>query len=173
MRRAGPVFLIILLSTVTVLSLPPTEYQVKAALVFNFLRFVDLPAQRIFNNKIHLCSFENNPLSQELKLLDNRQIGENRIVYMELKEDNLEKCSVFIVNKRGKEELNSLLEKVYQMGILTISDIDGFGELGVVINMFVQDEKVKYEINLDAADKTGVKISSRLLAIARIIQKKK
>ncbi|MGC8926294.1 MAG: YfiR family protein [Myxococcota bacterium] len=150
---------------------PPTEYQVKAALIYNFLRFVDLKEDRVVNNEIHLCSFEKNPLNNEVKKLDEKSIGDRKILFSEVHSDSeIHSCSVLLVDKRDTESLKRIIEVAYREGILLIGDTDGYGELGVVINMFIKDEKVRFEINLEAANKSDVKVSSRLLSVAKIIK---
>lgn len=165
------VLLVLLLYSLMLLSLPPTEYQVKAALIYNFLRFVELDKDSYKGNTIVICSFKGNILNEEVKKLNGANVSQFVINFREIQdENNLDECSVLILNKRDDESLKKLLEETYLKKIFTISDIDGYGEKGVVINMFIADERVRFEINIEAATKSGVKISSRLLSLAKIIK---
>ncbi|MCX7957611.1 MAG: YfiR family protein [Deltaproteobacteria bacterium] len=172
MKRSLVLTLILLtILPLHLLSVPPGEYQVKAALIFNFLRFVELNKERIKDNNINLCSFEENKVNEEVKKLHGAVISGLTIRYQQIvKDGEIENCSVLIVNSRNENALKNLLEMAYQKKILTISDINGYGEKGVVINMYLSDNKVRFEINTDAAEKSGVKISSRLLTLAKIIK---
>lgn len=173
MRRILLIILIVIFS-LQVVALPPSEYQIKSALIFNFLRFVELRGDRVINNEIILCSFDKNPLNSEVRHLHNKSLGEKKILFSEIYSENeIDKCSVLIVDKKDKESLVRIIDKSYKLGILLISDNDGYGEMGVVINMYIEDEKVKFEINLEAANKSEIKISSRLLSIARIVKNPK
>ncbi len=156
-------------------SLPPTEYQVKAAFVFNFIRFIEFGEGKIINNEILLCTYKSNPLNQGLNHLNGKSIGNNKIIYKEIdKNSSIDQCSILIIDKKDEEELNNILKISEQNGILTISDIERYGEMGVIINMFLDDDKIKFEINISSAKASGLKISSRLLSLAKkIIDKKK
>lgn len=148
----------------------PTEYQVKSALIFNFIRFVEFREGKISNSEILLCSYKTNPINAALRLLDGRMAGENKIVYREIgKKDSFDSCSVLVIDEQEGDLLEKILKRTEKEGILTIGDRDGYGKRGVVINMFIEDEKVKFEINIDAAKVSELKISSRLLSIAKIV----
>ncbi len=170
-RLLAATVLAFILYSFSLFSLPPTEYQVKTALIYNFLRFVDLEKDSYKNNNIVICSFNNNALNKEIQKLKGANVSQYVIDFQEIQDDdNLEKCSVLIIDKRDDHSLRKILERAYQQKVFTISDIDGYGEKGVVINMFLKDDKVKFEINTEASAKSGVKISSRLLSIAKIIK---
>ncbi len=69
-----------------------------------------------------------------------------------------------------ENELKRILGRAYSDKILTISDNEGFGEMGVVFNLFIQEERVRFEINTEAAARSEVKISSKVLSIAKRIK---
>ncbi len=149
----------------------PTEYQVKSALIFNFIKFVELDQSKYKNNSITLCSYKGNKINDEVIKLTGLNISGLKIEYNEIEDDeNIDNCSILIVDKRDDASLKILLEKAYEKKILTISDNDDFGEKGVVFNMYLQDERVRFEINIEASKRSGVKISSRLLSIAKIVK---
>ncbi|MGQ9569431.1 MAG: YfiR family protein [Thermodesulfovibrionales bacterium] len=68
-----------------------------------------------------------------------------------------------------KRHLEKILNTLKGMNVLTMGDTKGFAQEGVIINFYIDKDKVRFEINKDAADKAGLKISSRLLSLARII----
>ena len=55
-------------------------------------------------------------------------------------------------------------------GILTVSDIDRFAERGGIINFYKENNKVRFKINLNAAERAGTKISSQLLRLGTIVR---
>lgn len=73
------------------------------------------------------------------------------------------------IPSESKDALDGLLQIAQEKSILTIADTDGLGEAGVVLNFYADGAKVKFEVNLASAKAKGLKISSKLLKLARII----
>ncbi len=71
------------------------------------------------------------------------------------------------VSSSETERLRSVLKKV--KGSLTVSDIDGFAQLGGAIGFYVENNKLRFEINLQALHETKAQVSSKLLRLAKII----
>ena len=69
-----------------------------------------------------------------------------------------------------RARLGQILENVRGQSILTIGDTDGFAQLGGIVNFVLEDGKVRFEINPESAGRARLRISSRLLTLARIIR---
>ncbi len=83
--------------------------------------------------------------------------------------EDLSQVDVLFIAATEAENLERLLEQTAMLPILTVADTTGFGARGVLINFFVSDESVRFEINQQAAVKSGLGLSSRLLKIAHLI----
>jgi hypothetical protein len=70
-----------------------------------------------------------------------------------------------------KARLREILEGVKEKNILTVSDIEGFSRLGGMIELVLDDERVRFEVNLDATTKAGLELSSELLKVARVVRR--
>lgn len=83
--------------------------------------------------------------------------------------DEIENCMVLIISESKGNELDEILNHTKGKPILTIGETKGYGKKGVIINMFIDNNYIRYEINRTALDKSGLKISSLLLASAIIV----
>ena len=76
---------------------------------------------------------------------------------------------MLFIGSSEKDRLERLVQAVGGLGILTIGDTEGFARQGVMVNFYMENKKVRFEINPKAAGRAGLKISSNLLRIARIV----
>jgi hypothetical protein len=84
--------------------------------------------------------------------------------------NEIKDCMILIISESKKNELNDILNYTTGKPILTIGDAKGYGKKGVIINMFIDDNYIRYEVNRTTLDKSGLKISSLLLASAVIVK---
>ncbi len=79
-------------------------------------------------------------------------------------------CRIAFISSSEKDRLRPILNALRGSGVLTVGDTEGFAEMGGVINFTLVDNRVRFEINLDAAKVQRLKISSRLLRLAQIVR---
>jgi len=79
-------------------------------------------------------------------------------------------CHILFIAESEKNQLDSILNKVAKRNILTIGDTAGFCKRGVMINFFIQNDMIKFEMNPAKMESSGLKASSQLLKLARIIE---
>jgi hypothetical protein len=142
-----------------------TEYQVKAAFLYNFSHFVSWPAPS--ENTFRLCVIGKNPFGKSLDSLIGKPVH-NGILVVE-QHSSLEKiheCQLVYISYSLKSRLDIMLAELADRPILTVSDIDSFTDAGGIIELRLSDNKVRFEINATAADKAGLSISSKLLSLA-------
>jgi hypothetical protein len=84
--------------------------------------------------------------------------------------DESDECMILVVPESAKTRLDEILNHTAGKPVLTIGDTRGFGKKGVIINMFIDQNRIRYEINKTALDKSGLQISSFLLASAVIVE---
>jgi hypothetical protein len=79
-------------------------------------------------------------------------------------------CHILFISSYEKRHIQEILKSIKGLNILTIGDTDGFARKGIVINFYTEGQKIRFEINLDAAKRANLTISSRLLSLARIVR---
>ncbi len=153
-----------------------SEYEVKAAFVFNFAKFVEWPSRAFesSNSPLIIAIFGSDQLADALEpAVKNETIGGRRIVVRRTKHvRDIIGCHIVFIGRSGKSEIGRIIDSVKGSNVLTIGETDGFARRGGIINFFVQDQKVRFEINNNNARHAGLKISSKLLNLAKIVEDK-
>lgn len=148
------------------------EYHVKAAFLFHFVQLVEWPAGSLGNerNPVTVCTIGEDPFHGDLDTTLAGQSVETRpFLVRHLKPaEEFQGCHVLFVGKRDAVRLARLLVELKDGPILTVGDCDGFVQQGV-IGFLLVDNKVRFEINLQAAERANLKISSRLLLLAKSV----
>lgn len=148
------------------------EDVLKVAYIFNFVKFTQWPKSAFEDSesKLNLCTIGDNPLSGELKDLENNSVKNRIISVIHLDkggEDEVlsQGCHLlFIEGEAG--ELTALPGKLTGSPLLIVSERDGFVTNGGVINLKIVDKKIRFEVNLESANKNKITISSHLLKLA-------
>lgn len=141
------------------------EYQVKAAFIYNFIVFTQWPDNT--SETIQLCVYGEDYFKHELDKLHNRSVGKRHIRVARVQSaEKLTQCQVIFFSKSVSNNLSSTLIDLQDKSILTLADSPNAISQGIVINMNVINEKIVFEINLAAARKSGLDISSKLLQLA-------
>lgn len=154
---------------------PPVsrEYALKAAFLFNFAKFVEWPKKAFLDEStpIVFCVLGEDPFGTALDPVKGRTVrGRKTVIRRSVKPDELTTCHICFVSKSEEEHLPGILEEVRDWHALTVSDVEGFAELGGVIGLVTVEDGIDLEINLEAADRAGLTVSSRLLKLAKIIR---
>ncbi len=151
----------------------PTEYEVKAAYIYNFAKFVRWP-QNAFSDgsdKIHVCVLGDDPFGSSLSTIEgktavDRKIGVRRIASLQ----NARGCEIIFISGSEAERVRQIMKTLDSLPVLTVGDTEGFAEQGIMINFYMEKNTVRFEINLKAATRAGLRLSSSLLRIARIVE---
>ena len=151
-----------------------SEYQIKAAFLYNFAKFVEWPpaVSPGANDPMEICVVGEDPFGNILnQSIEGKTVGGHKLMIRQLKPaQDMKGCQVAFISSSEKNHLTSVLEGLKGGGVLTVGETEGFAALGGVINFTMEDDKVHFEINLDAAGRAGLKISSKLLQLARIVK---
>lgn len=148
------------------------EYKIKAVYLLNFTRFVEWP-QSTFpaaDSPFRVCVAGQNPFG---KLLDEAFHGENvqshPVVVDRLAPDATARdCQLLFIARLEGAALKRLLQQGAGSHILTVSDMEGFIDAGGAMRFFIENGRVRFEVNPDAASQAGLRLSSRLLSVARV-----
>lgn len=148
----------------------PTDYQIKAAFVYNFLKFIDWPAG-LHDGSMTLCILGKDPFDNAVKVIEGKLIGEKQLLVKRIRSiQDVEEGDILFIAASEKRDIKALIETVNGLSILTIGDTKKYSRNGVIINFYIERKKVRFEINIDAAKRAGLRISSKLLSLAKIVR---
>jgi YfiR/HmsC-like len=154
-----------------------SEYLIKAGFIYNFAKFVDWPSTAFAqpDSPIVIGILGTDPFGNLIdRIVENKKIGARGFVVRRLKWGtdlkDLKECKILFVGASEKAHLDDLVQIVKSLPILTVGETPGFAERGGVIRFVLEDNRVRFEINVEAAHQADLTISSRLLTLARIIQ---
>ncbi len=174
-----PPALSLLLAAFVLLSLAPClygqqrqqkEYDVKAAFIFNFIKFVQWPEEDDIPGW-RFCVVGTDRFGAAIDDLSRKTVKEKKItVKREESVAALKHCHVLFIGSSEWQRLKSILTGVREYRVLTVGDTEDFAHRGVMINFYLEEGKVRFEINMDAVRRANLKIDSKLLRLARIIQ---
>jgi len=151
----------------------PSEYELKAAFIYQIAKFVEWPSTGMpvdTGKPLRLCVLGSNPFGAALGSIRGKSVNERRMEVSLLDMDaGIGECAILFVTAPAEKHLERIAALSRGTGVLTIGDTQGFAGRGVMVNFFQQDGKIRFEVNLDAARHGGLKISSKLLSLARIV----
>ncbi|MCW8933741.1 MAG: YfiR family protein [Gammaproteobacteria bacterium] len=144
------------------------EYQLKAAYLLNFARFIYWPEQVIKTaDNFNICVIGENPFNDSLDKLSNKKIKNKKIkiTYSKYYVEETQ-CHIAYISKTKNNEHKDIINKIGNDVVLTVSDIDGFALDGGMIGFVRVKNKIKFEINVDKSVKSNIKYRSQLLEVA-------
>ncbi len=151
------------------------EYTMKAVFLYNFARFVNWPETSFTDDRENLiiAVLGEDHFGYALDTIDDRTVRGRKLHVKFIKSVNrIGKSHILYISPSEEEHISNIIESVRAKPVLTVSEIKGFCESGGMINFVTEGNKVRFEINVDAAQKAGLKISSRLLKVASIVNSK-
>jgi len=146
------------------------EYQVKAAFLYNLARMVEWPNENS-SAPLVMCFmgedvFGNTTDGISTKTIRNRPIAFRKNVTLR----EVEICHILYISASERNNIASVSKALASRAILTVGDFDDFTARGGMVNLTRDNERINIEVNLKRVEKTGLKISSRLLTLAKIVQ---
>jgi hypothetical protein len=150
------------------------EYQVKAAFLYNFAKFIDWPPNAFSDPKqpLAVCIYGHDPFGRSLEdALLGKFIGDRPVILGRATQfQDLAGCQVVFVSASEREPAADLANRLKGHAVLLVGESEGFAVSGGSIQFTIEDSRVRFVINPDAADRAGLKISSKLLALAKIVR---
>jgi len=169
LRMLGVVML--LLSGMCAQSAAVGEYQIKAAFLYNFAKFVEWPPNGFSDASapLRICVIGQDPFGQELHDITNdKSINGHKLQIDHVADLQMARtCHILFIASSEKAQLVRILESLRGTDALTVGDVKGFVEQGGMINFVLEDNRVRFEVNLKAAEQAGLKVSAKLLNVAR------
>jgi hypothetical protein len=166
-------FLFVLCAASRALANPTPEYQVKAVFLFNFSQFVSWPPQAFVSASapIVIAVLGRDPFGPDLDAVvsGERVNGHSLVVRRYDHVSEVGGCHILFIDRSETDRLPQILLALRGRDILTVSDIDGSAQTGVMINLVTRDSHIQMQINVAAARAGGLTISSQLLRPAQIV----
>jgi hypothetical protein len=176
-HERGPVGLLALLAVAVLLSpravgAQPKEYEVKAAFLLNFAKFVEWPEGSFSSPRdpIVIAVAGEDPFDGALEQVLRRRTAQGRAFILRhfRRADHLERCHIlFIAGSENADEWLEALERIETPGILTVGEGLEFRHRGG-ISFLIEDRKVRIAVNIDEVAAARLRVSSKLLALAQV-----
>ncbi len=173
--RASPHGVVRLIWLATLLLLAPTagadaatEYRLKAAFIYNFANFSHWPAASA--GKLRVCVYGRSPILRALEPIAGRISNGRQIEILQRAQDaTVEGCEVVFVTESAIARLPALLAEIGDEPVLTVANSPGAGRTGAAFNMVVVEDKVRFEVNLPATRRGGLRVDPRVLRLATAV----
>ena len=150
-----------------------TEYQVKAAFLFNFARFVEWPADAFpsADAPLQVCVLGQDPFGADFEqvILDKTVNGHRLEVIHPAGVPQARACQILFVAASERRRVREILQGLASACVLTVGDSPGFAKMGGIINFVLEESRVRFEINVQAAERVHLKLNARLMTVANVI----
>jgi len=151
----------------------PTMHQVQAAFLFNFAKFVTWPddAFQRSENALIIGVLGEDPFGAVLEetVRDKTVMGKKLAVKRFVRIQDAVKSHILFLSSSEESQLPQILKGLERATVLTVSDMEQFAERGGMVAFTVEDQKVRFNVNVDAVERAGLKMGSQLLKLAKIV----
>jgi hypothetical protein len=169
-RKTAIVALLLALSKILAAAdQPPQEYEVKAAFLLNFTKFIEWPAADA-ESPFHICIFGEDPFGRVLdQMISGETVGGRKLLVLRIGRKRPASCQIVFAGQ-GEGDFTEALAGVAP-GVLTVGEGAEFLRQGGMISFVVENRRVRFDVSQKAALKAGLRISSKLLSVARSVEK--
>jgi hypothetical protein len=152
---------------------PASEYQVKAAFLLNFTRFIEWPAEAFAgpDSPLTICVLGEDPFGSTLdQLVEGEKVKERRLALKRIRRAPTPKSCQVLFAPDSEKDVGEILTDLGP-GVLTVGEGDGFLRTGGMIGFIVEGRHVRFDINLRAAANASLNLNARLLNVARTVHR--
>jgi hypothetical protein len=150
-----------------------SEYQVKAAYLFNFLKFVEYPEGSFADPlaPIVIGVVGEDPFGNTLPQVVTGKIvqGRDLVIHMYRAGEDLRSAHILFISASERKRLPMILSSLRGSSVLTVADTAGFLDAGGMIQFLNENDRVRFAINVDATSRAKLKMSSKLLILAKVV----
>jgi hypothetical protein len=149
------------------------EYEIKAAYLYNFINYIEWPADASSpaGGTLTIGIVGESPFSGVFSSLNGKQIKGRTLAVKQIASlKDADGCQIVFVFASEKPRVTEVLDQLKDSPTLTVGEVDGFAARGGIINFILERNKVRFEINPDAAKRLGLNISSELLKLAKLVK---
>jgi hypothetical protein len=152
---------------------PTREYQIKAVFLFNFLQFVEWPASAFpsADSPLRIGILGDDPFGPALEEAVQGETVQNRRLAIRRSQrlEDLQDCQLIFISRSAQRRVDEVLSRLGDRPVLTVSELEGFARRGGTIAFYPDGKKVRFEINPVTARERGLKMSSELLGLGRLV----
>ncbi len=163
--RAAILLLGALAAAVPARAAAPSEYQLKAAFLYNFALFTEWPAE--VGSTLKVCIHGRDSFGPELDELEGKAVHHRQIAIERTpRADSLDTCQIVFISRSAAGDLPGIAERLRDVPVLTVAESVGATSQGVMLNMTVAVDKITFSANVKAAQQAQLGLSSKLLKLA-------
>ncbi len=157
---------------------PPTaatasrEYLLKAAFLYNLANYTTWPTEAFSGPQkpLRLCILGEDPFGAAMESIEFKSIKQRRLVAIRIAQvSDAEACQILFISTSEEERLRAILDYLRDRPILTIADMPNFAHAGGIIKLKTVEDRIQFDINVDAANAANLKLSSKLLRLGNIV----
>lgn len=152
---------------------PSAEYQLKAAFLYNFAKFVEWPVETFPTPSapFTICAVGNDPFGSSLDAIAGKTVRDRALVIKRIRSGGAAAgCQILYVSPSEVPQASDLLRSLHKAPVLTVCDIDACAETGLMLNLRMADNRVQLDMNLEVVQQTPLKVSSQLIKLTRIVK---
>jgi len=152
----------------------PSEYEIKAAFLYNFANFVEWPSKTPADASgiLIIGIYGDDPFGETFEqTIAGKSVNRRKLEIKRFRSiHEIKPCHILFVSSSEEGRFGRILDAVKDWHVLTVSESDSFIRSGGIINFIVEEKKVRFEISTENARKAGLKISSKLLKLAKVVR---
>ena len=148
------------------------EHLIKAAFLYRIAKFVEWPAEAFAEtHALTIGILGEEPLDAALNAIKDKSVKGREVVIKRFAQiEDFQKCHILFISASKKKYLPQIFDTLRGLHVLTVGEMKNFVEGGGIMNFVTVNKKIGMEINIDTAKKAGLKISSMLLGVSKIIR---
>ncbi len=148
----------------------PSEYEIKAAMIYRFAQFLEWPTDLFESNQspLHICIAGPEPFGNSIDLvLKDQSVGTHKLLILRHPQvATATNCHLIFISRGQASETEKLLALLKGRPVLTIGEEDDFAKKGGHIRLYLQENKLRFDINLAAMERSGLKMHSQVMKLA-------
>ncbi len=149
------------------------EYLIKAAFLYNFAKFTEWPDHAFPADGLRVCVLGDDPFGATLDSIAGKTIRGREVQVEHLTDAaDAKRCQILFIGASESMRLAEVIGEINELPILTIADMPDFAKSGGIINLKTVENKIRFEINISAAERAGLKFSSKVLRLADLVSSK-
>ena len=152
-------------------SFSASEVKLKIVLLYNFAKFINWPEQRFSesNAPVTLCIYAEEQYAKAAQGVHGKPVQKKRTIAVTAisDESNIDSCHILFISQSTIERIGKIPESATASSVVTVGETKEFIQHGGIINLIEINKKIRFEINLKSAKNKSLKISSKLLRLAK------
>ena len=150
----------------------PREYLIKAVFLYNFAKFTTWPTESFPDPQapLRLCILGEDAFGAAMESIEGKSIKGRPLAVIRIAQvADAVRCHILFISTSEEERLRAILDDLHERPILTISDMPNFARAGGTINLKTVEDRIRFDINVDAANAADLRLSSKLLRLGNIV----